>query len=175
VKQADDGSTPPWPSGSPPSGPYGLFRQKAPVVMRRLIRDVNVSEVQAAAMLGNIGWECGGFKALQEVKPKMGGLGGLGWCQWTAARRTSFVNWLRDNGWGENYHDDEANYGYLLYELRGPQRSSLSAVKGTSLVDAATKTFMDIFERPNVKYAALDNRVNLARIALQEYRRAFNV
>jgi hypothetical protein len=175
VKQADDGSTPPWPSGSPPSGPYGLFRQKAPVVMRRLIRDVNVSEVQAAAMLGNIGWECGGFKALQEVKPKMGGLGGLGWRQWTAARRISFVNWLRDNGWGENYHDDEANYGYLLYELRGPQRSSLSAVKGTSLVDAATKTFMDIFERPNVKYAALDNRVNLARIALQEYRRAFNV
>ena len=41
--------------------------------MRRLIRDVNVSEVQAAAMLGNIGWECGGFKALQEVKPVMGG------------------------------------------------------------------------------------------------------
>ena len=85
------------------------------------------------------------------------------------------MKWLRDNGWADNYHDDEANYGYLLYELRGPQRSSLSAVKGTSLVDAATKTFMDIFERPNAKYAALDNRVNLARIALQEYRRAFNV
>ena len=49
-----------------------------------------------------------------QQKPVMGGVGGLGWCQWTAARRTSFVNWLRDNGWGENYHDDEANYGYLL-------------------------------------------------------------
>jgi hypothetical protein len=143
--------------------------------MRRLIQDVSVSEVQAAAMLGNIGWECGGFKSLQEVKPVMGGIGGLGWCQWTAARRTSFVNWLRDNGWGENYHDDEANYGYLLYELRGPQRSSLNAVKGTSMVESATKMFMDIFERPNLKYAALDNRIGLARIALQEYRRAFNV
>ena len=175
TRQTEDGSTPRWPSGPPPSGSYGLFRQKAPVVMRRLIHDVSVSEVQAAAMLGNIGWECGGFKALQEVKPVMGGIGGLGWCQWTAARRTSFVNWLRDNGWGDNYHDDEANYGYLLYELRGSQRSSLSAVKGTSRVDSATKTFMDIFERPNAKYAALDNRVGLATIALQEYRRAFNV
>jgi hypothetical protein len=175
AKPTNDHSTPKWPSSSPPSGPYGLFRQKAPVVMRRLIQDVSVSEVQAAGMLGNIGWECGGFKALQEVKPVMGGIGGLGWCQWTAARRSSFVNWLKDNGWGENYHDDEANYGYLLYELRGPQRSSLNAVKGTSKVDSATKTFMDIFERPNAKYAALDNRVGLATIALQEYRRAFNV
>lgn len=175
ARQTDDRSTPRWPSGPAPSGTYGLFRQKAPVVMRRLIQDVSVSEVQAAAMLGNIGWECGGFKALQEVKPVMGGIGGLGWCQWTAARRTAFVNWLRDNGWGENYHDDEANYGYLLYELHGPQRSSLNAVKGASMVESATKTFMDIFERPNAKYAALDNRIGLARIALQEYRRAFNV
>lgn len=174
AKQADDRSTPPWPPGPPPSGPYGLFRQKAPVVMRRLMQDLSVSEVQAAAMLGNIGWECGGFKSLQELKPVMGGVGGLGWCQWTAARRTSFVNWLRDNGWGENYRDDEANYGYLLYELRGPQRASLNAVKGTSMVESATKMFMDIFERPNAKYAALDNRIGLARIALQEYRRAHN-
>ncbi len=175
ARETDDRSTPRWPSGPPPSGTYGLFRQKAPVVMRRLIHDVSVSEAQAAAMLGNIGWECGGFKALQEVKPVMGGIGGLGWCQWTAARRSSFVNWLKDNGWGENYHDDEANYGYLLYELRGPQRSSVNAVKGASMVESATKTFMDIFERPNAKYAALDNRIGLARIALQEYRRAFNV
>ena len=175
TKQTDDRSTPRWPAGSPPSGAYGLFRQKAPVVMRRLMHDLSVSEVQAAAMLGNIGWECGGFKALQEVKPRMGGIGGLGWCQWTAARRTSFVNWLKDNGWGDNYRDDEANYGYLLYELRGPQKPSLNAVKGTSMVESATKTFMDIFERPNAKYAALDNRIGLARIALQEYRRAFNV
>ena len=175
ARQTDDRSTPRWPTGPAPSGSYGLFRQKAPVVMRRLIQDVSVSEVQAAAMLGNIGWECGGFKALQEVKPVMGGIGGLGWCQWTAARRTSFVNWLRDNGWGDNYHDDEANYGYLLYELHGPQRSSLNAVKGTSMVESATKTFMDIFERPNAKCQALDNRIGLAKMALQEYRRAFNV
>jgi hypothetical protein len=76
---------------------------------------------------------------------------------------------------GSGDHDDEANYGYLLYELHGPQRSSLNAVKGSSMVESATKTFMDIFERPNAKYAALDNRIGLARMALQEYRRTFNV
>ena len=35
-----------------------------------------------------------------------------------------------------------------------------AGIKDTSMVDAATKIFMDIFERPNAKYAALDNRVN---------------
>ena len=51
--------------------------------------------VQAAGILGNIGWECGGFKQLQEQNPVMGGRGGLGWCQWTAGRRTQFEEWLR--------------------------------------------------------------------------------
>jgi len=66
AKPNNDQSTPRWPSGSPPSGPYGLFRQKAPVVMRGLIHDVNVSEVQAAGMLGNIGWECGGSRRFRK-------------------------------------------------------------------------------------------------------------
>jgi hypothetical protein len=71
-----------------------------------------------------------------------------------------------------NWRDDEANYGYLLHELRGSQRPSLNAVKGTSSVESATKTFMDIFERPNAKYAALDGRIGLARLALKQYGRA---
>jgi len=142
--------------------------------MRRLMNDVGVSEVQAAGILGNIGWECSGFKALQEVKPVMGGIGGLGWCQWTGRRRTSFVNWLRDHG-GADWRDDEANYGYLLYELHGPESPSLNAVKNTSTVEAATSKFMDIFEVPNKKYARLDSRIGLARLALQQYGSAFNV
>jgi hypothetical protein len=197
--QSDDGSPSPTPSPQAPSdqgparqtgqggvpsprlpstplssGPYGLFLQKAPVIMRRLMKDVGVSDVQAAGILGNIGWECSGFKALQEVKPVMGGIGGLGWCQWTGPRRTSFVNWLRDHG-GADWRDDEANYGYLLHELDGPQSASLNAVKNTSTVEAATSRFMDIFEVPNKKYARLDSRIGLARLALEQYGRAFHV
>ena len=46
---------------------------------------------------------------------------------------------------GENYHDDEANYGYLLYELHGPQRSSLNAVKGSSMVEFRHKNVHGYF------------------------------
>ena len=177
ARQTDDRSTPRWPSGSPPI--RNLWPVPAKSARRScavLSSDVGVSAVQAAGILGNIGWECGGFKALQEVKPVMGGLGGLGWCQWTAARRTAFVNWLRDNGWGENYHDDEANYGYLLYELHGPQWPSLNAVKGTSMVEIRDKRRSWIFSRgPTRNTRHLDNRIGLARLALQEYGRAFNV
>ena len=129
---------------------------------------IDFQQVRRAGILGNIGWECSGFKALQEVKPVMGGIGGLGWCQWTGRRRTSFVNWLRDHG-GADWRDDEANYGYLLFELHGPESASLNAVKSTSTVEAATSKFMDIFEVPNKKYARLDSRIGLARLALQQY------
>jgi hypothetical protein len=167
------GFSPKFPSNPAPSGPYGLFLQKAPVIMRRLMSDVGVSDIQAAGILGNIGWECSGFKALQEVKPVMGGLGGLGWCQWTGRRRTSFVNWLRDHG-GADWRDDEANYGYLIYELHGPESASLNAVKNASSVEAATSRFMDIFEVPNKQYARLDSRIGLARLALQQYGRMYH-
>jgi hypothetical protein len=167
-------ASPKSPSTPLPSGPYGLFLQKAPAIMRRLMNDVGVSDVQAAGILGNIGWECSGFKALQEVKPVMGGMGGLGWCQWTGPRRTSFVNWLRDHG-SADWRDDEANYGYLVHELDGPQSASLNAVKNASTVEAATSRFMDIFEAPNKKYARLDSRIGLARLALEQYGRAFHV
>ena len=123
--------------------------------MRRLMHDLSVSEVQAAAMLGNIGWECGGFKALQEVKPRMGGTGGLGWCQWTAARRTSFVNWLKDNGWGSTTATTTPITATCSDELRGPQAPSvLNAVKGTLDGRVRHKEFMDIFERPDAQFAA---------------------
>jgi hypothetical protein len=155
-----------------PTGVYGLFRQKAPGIMRDLIRDLGLSEPQAAGILGNIGWECGGFKQLQEQNPVMGGRGGLGWCQWTASRRTQFEQWLSENGF--NYQNDAANYGFLLNELRGLQAASVRAVSQTPNVENATSEFMRVFERPAPRYAHLDDRIGLAKLALQEYRRAFH-
>ncbi len=155
-----------------PTGIYGLFRQKAPGIMRDLVRDLGLSETQAAGILGNIGWECGGFKQLQEQNPVMGGRGGLGWCQWTASRRTQFEDWLRENSF--NYQNDAANYGFLLNELRGSQAASVRAVRQTPNVENATSEFMRVFERPAPRFAHLDDRIGLAKLALQEYRRAFN-
>ena len=121
-----------------PSGIYGLFRQKAPGIMRDLVRDLGLSEVQAAGILGNIGWECGGFKALQELNPVMGGRGGLGWCQWTASRRTPFEKWLRENGC--NYQNDAANYGFLSERTAWFASGRVRAVRQTPNVENATRS-----------------------------------
>jgi hypothetical protein len=141
--------------------------------MSKLIRDLSLTVVQAAGILGNIGWECGLFKQLQEQNPVMGGAGGLGWCQWTASRRTDFQKWLAAKG--ANYQDDDANYGFLLSELRGTQSPSVSALRDARDLETATDEFMRVFERPNKKYAHLDDRIGLAKLAFQQYGRLNNV
>ena len=104
----------------------------------------------------------------------MGGRGGLGWCQWTASRRIDFEKWLAEKG-GLNYQDDDANYGFLLKELRTTQSPSVSAIRRAGDIDTATGEFMRVFERPAPRYAHLEDRIGLAKLALQEYGRAFNV
>jgi hypothetical protein len=157
-------------SGPPPSGRFGLYRQKAPVIMRNLMNDLGLTDIQAAGIVGNIGWECGGFRLLQEQKPLKGGRGGLGWCQWTASRRVEFERWLARRR--ADYRDDDANYAFLLTELRGSHRASLDVLRRMHSIEAATKGFMDAFERPAAKFAHLGDRVGLAKLALQELRRA---
>ena len=122
AKQIMTRSTPRRTSWFPPSGIYGLFRQKAPVIMRRSHARSQRFRGSGGGMLGNIGWECGGFKALQEVNPRMGGRSAALAGANGPRPEDPFENWLKDNGWGDNYQDDAANYGYLLYELRGPQK-----------------------------------------------------
>jgi hypothetical protein len=70
-----------------------MFRQKAPAIMADLMRDFPpLDPLGAAAILGNIGHECDGFRHLQEIHP-VAGRGGLGWCQWTGPRRRAFEAW----------------------------------------------------------------------------------
>ena len=156
-------------ASTPPSGRLGLFRQKAANVMRNLMRGLGLTEVQAAGILGNIGWECGSFQQLQEQNPIKGGRGGLGWCQWTASRRIDFEKWLAERN--ARFDDDDANYDFLLFELNGSQKPSVAALKRANSVESATSVFMDVFEKPAKKYAHLDKRVELANLALQEFRR----
>ena len=70
--------------------------KKAPGVMKKLIKDFpDLTEEQAAAILGNIGHECGGFGQLQQLR----GGGGRGWCQWDGTRRDEFFSSLNPNNW----------------------------------------------------------------------------
>ena len=57
-----------------------LFRLKAPHIMAQLQSDFDLSYTQAAGIMGNIGYECGGFHQLHEIgQPE--DKGGYGWAQ----------------------------------------------------------------------------------------------
>ena len=105
-----------------------LFAQKAPALMLKLQADFGLSVEETAAVLGNLGHECGGFRQLQELVPTVpGSRGGYGWAQWTGPRRRQFEAYCRRNGFQP--HSDLANYGFLFVELRGPEKQALAALK----------------------------------------------
>jgi len=77
------------PAPKRPSKAQQHFMQKAPGIMRKLMRDFPKLQVDdAAATLGNLGHECAGFTKLQEIAPTMkGSRGGYDWPMWTGPRR----------------------------------------------------------------------------------------
>ncbi|MBY0324874.1 MAG: TIGR02594 family protein [Reyranella sp.] len=141
------------------------FATKAPRVMRDLMRDLpGLTSFQAAAILGNIGHECGGFRQLVQIGlPE--GKGGMGWCQWDGARRGTFLAFAADRKL--NWRSDEANYGYLLQELRGTEKAAFDSLLRQTSLEAAVVNFDERFERSGVK--ALDKRTRFARLALAAF------
>ncbi len=121
------------------------FNQLAPSWMRRLQSDLGLTAAQAAGIMGNLGFESGGFEELRELgQPE--GQGGYGAAQWTGPRRVQFLAWCDTHNLG--WTSDEANYGFLLNELHSTQASSLAYLKQTTAVESATFTFGYWFEAP---------------------------
>ncbi len=143
------------------ANPYALFDAKVPVFGPRLMHDLGVKDIHAAAVFGNAGQESGGFLHMQELHP-VSGRGGWSWFQWTGPRRLDFERWALDHGHG--IADDEAAYGFLVHELRTTEAGALRGLKRTTTLHAATETFALLYERPGV--LALDNRVKWAGRAL---------
>lgn len=111
----------------------------------RLMTDLDLTEPQAAGIVGNIGFESGGLTKLHETG-QPDGKGGYGWAQWTADRRVAFLNWCADKGL--NWRSDEANYGYLLLELLSDYRYTIDALGNFRTVEEAVFSFGETFERP---------------------------
>ncbi|MBN4097203.1 MULTISPECIES: phage tail tip lysozyme [unclassified Methylobacterium] len=133
----------------------------------RLMRDLGLSDVQAAGLLGNLGHETGGFRHLQEVAPAVpGSRGGWGLAQWTGPRRVAMEAWCRARG--RDLADPEAGYGYLCAELRGPEAPALAALRATTTLAAATEAVWRRYERPGVVAPA--RRLAWARRALAALR-----
>lgn len=140
------------------------FVQLAPTVMQDLISAFDLSPVQAAAVVGNLGTESQNFTAYHEHgQPR--NKGGYGWAQWTGPRREAFFAWAD----AHNHHRDSeaASLGFLEHELQTSQRDAVTALKQHTELGSATHAFMVHFEGPGILNEG--NRQNHARIALQAY------
>lgn len=146
-----------------------LFTDKAPGIMRLLMRDFALDDLSAAAIVGNLGHESGGFRFLQEKKPLIpGSKGGYGWAQWTGPRRRNYEAYCKRNNLDPA--SDKANYGFLFVELTGSEAAAIPAVKAASGLAAKVKAFETKFERAGIKH--YDSRNNYAAQALKAYHAA---
>lgn len=144
-----------------------LFRLKVPAFMRQLMADFELKDFHAGGVFGNIGHECVGFTVLHEIgQPE--GKGGYGWAQWTGPRRVQFFNWCTEHNL--DWISDEANYGFLEFELRTSQSDAISALLKTTTLEAAVQAFERNFERAGVPNYPSRNR--WAQIAMDAYLRA---
>jgi hypothetical protein len=147
--------------------PSGGFAAKAPGIMKRLIADFGLTDVQAAAILGNIGHECDGFRHMQEIAPVGGGRGGLGWAQWTGSRRVLFEKFLKEHN-NAKPNDDEANYGFLKKELTSTHQKAITRLKQTSGLEEGVKAFELVFEVAGIKH--YESRNKYGRDALAAFK-----
>ncbi|TPM06756.1 MULTISPECIES: phage tail tip lysozyme [unclassified Mesorhizobium] len=143
-----------------------LFRSKAPWVMALFMRDFQLQLDDAAAILGNIGHECDGFTAMQEIKPTVpSSRGGFGWPMFTGPRRRSFEAYCKRNGFKPT--DDQANYGYMFSELKGPERAAIGKLVAAKSLAAKVKAFELAYERAGAKH--YPSRNQWAAVALDAW------
>jgi hypothetical protein len=149
-----------------------LFASKAPWIMELLMRDFALDLNSAAAILGNLGHECGGFTNMQEDAPTVkGSKGGYGWAQWTGPRRRAFEAYCERNNLSPN--DDRANYGWLFVELSTSEHAGIKAVKKPGSIADKVKAFEMNFERAGVKH--YPSRNAWAARALEAYKAAGSI
>ncbi|MBN8997737.1 MAG: hypothetical protein J0H94_21215 [Rhizobiales bacterium] len=141
-----------------------IFDDLAPQVMRDLMKDFGLDASRAAAILGNLGHESGGFKFLQEIKP-ISGRGGYGWAQWTGPRRVQFEAYCTRNKLDPASY--KANYGWLFVELTTTEKAAIPALKAAKTLDDQVKAFEKSFERAGVKN--YPSRIDWAKRALKAY------
>lgn len=142
----------------------GTFKDKAPGISARLKQDFpGLTDEDTAAILGNLGHESAGFKAFEE-----GGHGpGRGWAQWTdPGRKARFFEYAKQRKLDP--HSDDANYGFLRWELQHTHKGAIDALTHANGLRAKTRAFEGIFEGAGVKaYASRDRYADAALGAIQ--------
>lgn len=103
----------------------------------------------SAGIVGNLSYETGNFKFMQEIKPTVkGSKGGYGFAQWTGPRRREFEKFAEDNNYKTSSY--EANLGFLVQELQGSHSKTLEKLQDASSAEEATRIFMKEYLRPGI-------------------------
>lgn len=140
--------------GSVDSGPRvnlgktgAAFTGKAPAIMGGLMKKYGLTREQAAGVVGNLAHESTGFTAYHEGG-KAPNRGGVGWAQWTGARRKDFERFAAKNGL--NPTSDEASWRFLT-EGDPETARAMAEVRKQKTVSGAMRAFEASFERAGVK------------------------
>jgi hypothetical protein len=123
-------------------------------LMEDLKEEFDLTDVQAAAIVGNLAQETGDFEFMQEIDPVVeGSKGGWGFAQWTGPRRKRFEAWAEENGMDPKSY--EANKGYLFKELTEADEeiqnmgiNTMAKIRQTDDLEEATRIFSEDFLRP---------------------------
>ena len=143
--------------GGASNKPTGSFKDVAPFLMERLQKDHNLTKEQAAGVVGSLAAETGGFTQIQELNPRGGGRGGLGWAQWTGERRVAFEKYMRENGLTDP-SSKEANYGFLSKEFTTTHKGEIDRLRTARSAEEASHIFTGStrerqgFLRPGVEH-----------------------
>lgn len=144
--------------------PQENFTKVAPKYMLQFMEDFQCSDLDAAAVFGNAGYESLGFTKLQEIKPVVkGSRGGFGWFQWTGPRRKAFEAYCERNSLDPK--TDDANYKFLFVELTTTEKRSIDKLKSVATLGDKVIAFEESFERAGVK--RYPERIKWANIALE--------
>lgn len=152
---------------------YALFNAKAPVIMDRLMADFpGLDEFDTAAIVGNLGHECNGFRTLQETTPVVkGSRGGWGWAQWTGPRRRTFESYVKRHRLDPR--SDHANYAFLFLELKTTEKKAIPATMGANPLANKVIAFEVAFLRAGVKHYT--SRHRWAQMALAAWKASRNI
>lgn len=115
------------------------FEERGGWVVNRFCADLWLQQFQSAGIVGNLGFESGGFKALQEIGVSGYERGGFGWEMATGPRRRALEAWAAAHNLAAG--SPQVNYGFILDELRGPYRHVVELLKLTTTLEAAVFVF----------------------------------
>ena len=132
-----------------------------------LQRDLGLTKEQALGVVGGLAAESGGFTTFHETLANGKPGPGIGMAQWTdKPRKDGFLEYAKNNGGVYSY---EANYGYLVKELKSTEANALRKLKEQDTVAGAEAAFSRFYERPGT----LNPKTRTAnQIAAEKARRA---